>query len=73
MRERGPSFILGEAKLPLLDARQIQHPRNSDSNAFIQNPQSIRFSSQNRSLAVDIQISWIKDISVVSSLLPASL
>ena len=35
---------------------------HSNSNAF-KNPQSIRFSCQNRSSAVDIQINWITDIS----------
>jgi hypothetical protein len=25
MRERGPSFILGKAKLPLLDELQVSH------------------------------------------------
>ena len=35
---------------------------HSNSNA-LRNPQSIRFSGQNRSSAVDIQISWIRDIS----------
>jgi hypothetical protein len=39
-----------------------QASSHSNSNAF-RNPQSIRFSSQNRSSAVDIQISWIRDIS----------
>jgi len=27
MRERGLSFILGEAKLPLLDVRQVSTPK----------------------------------------------
>jgi hypothetical protein len=30
MRERGPSFILGEAKLPLLDESQVSTPKQSE-------------------------------------------
>jgi hypothetical protein len=32
MRERGPSFILGEAKLPLLDARQVSTPKQNSEH-----------------------------------------